>query len=356
MGFVSIEDIQGVIDLVIFPRTWERVYEMIEFDKVILVDGRVDETSAEPKVLVDRVSREINKTSAVSDSQRERNHRSVHWREKREDKGSLNADREPSSDLKADRPAVMDGSTSVTTSVITDGGMQGEKDSDPGQAFNEVANTGGDAPPPPEEFPSEWEYQGIVVDNHDSVAEQEDATEAQAGGSEGEVPDEKSDLDKTAETSDDFDEQDRGNTDGISSGIDGLEAAASVEEIRVDETSPPEPAANIDESPPQREVSLPPFLLSPKPPIGEEGDIHMLTVILRSRGDKARDGLRLRRIHGIITSYPGKDRFALQMFERGHVYLLEFPNYTVGLCDEMLDRLYILVGRENTHIEKITFQ
>jgi len=356
MGFVTIEDIQGVIDLVIFPRTWERVYELIEFDKVILVDGRVDETGADPKVLVDRVSREIKRTSAVSYSTRERDQRSVNRKEKREDIGSLNADREPSSDQKTDRPAVMDESIPVSTSATTDGGTQGENDFDPGQAFDEVANTGGDAPPPPEEFPSEWDYQGIVLDNRDSVAEQEDTIEVQAGGSEDEVPDEKTGEDRTAETSDDFDEQDRGNTDGISSGSDGLEAAASVEEIRVDKTSPPEPAASTDESPPEREVSLPPFLLSPKPPIGEEGDIHMLTVILRSRGDKARDELRLRRIHGIITSYPGKDRFAVQMFERGRVYLLEFPNYTVGLCDEMLDRLYRLVGRENTHIEKITFQ
>jgi DNA polymerase-3 subunit alpha len=82
----------------------------------------------------------------------------------------------------------------------------------------------------------------------------------------------------------------------------------------------------------------------------------MLTVVLRSSGDKTRDQLRLRLIHGIITTYPGKDRFAFHVFERGHGYLLEFPNITAGLCPELIDRLITLVGKDNIRIESITFQ
>jgi DNA polymerase-3 subunit alpha len=82
----------------------------------------------------------------------------------------------------------------------------------------------------------------------------------------------------------------------------------------------------------------------------------MLTVILRSSNDKARDVLRLRRIHGIILSYPGNDRFALQVYERGRFFLLEFPNLACGVCQELLDRLAKLVGAENIRLEKITFQ
>ena len=58
--------------------------------------------------------------------------------------------------------------------------------------------------------------------------------------------------------------------------------------------------------------------------------MHMITVMVRSSGDKTRDVLRLRRIHGTIMSYPGNDRFALHVFERGRGYLLEFPNFTTG--------------------------
>jgi DNA polymerase-3 subunit alpha len=82
----------------------------------------------------------------------------------------------------------------------------------------------------------------------------------------------------------------------------------------------------------------------------------MLTVVLRSTGDKTRDVLRLRRIHGIITSYPGQDRFAIQIFERGRGYQVEFPNFTAGICAELLGRLNALAGLENVHLERITFQ
>ena len=82
----------------------------------------------------------------------------------------------------------------------------------------------------------------------------------------------------------------------------------------------------------------------------------MLTVVLRSTGDKTRDVLRLRRIHGIIMSYPGNDRFAFHVFERGRGYLVEFPNFVAGICPEMLNRLNSLLGTENIRVEPILFQ
>jgi DNA polymerase-3 subunit alpha len=88
----------------------------------------------------------------------------------------------------------------------------------------------------------------------------------------------------------------------------------------------------------------------------EDQGLRMLTIIMRSTGDKARDVLRLRRIHGIITSYPGNDRFAFQVFERGKGYRLEFPNSYAGICPEMLKRISDLIGADSVHIEPITLQ
>jgi DNA polymerase-3 subunit alpha len=88
----------------------------------------------------------------------------------------------------------------------------------------------------------------------------------------------------------------------------------------------------------------------------EEGAVRMLTIVLRSTGDKTRDVLRLRRIHGIVTSYPGGDRFAFHVFEFGRGYLIEFPNNTVGVCPELLNRLAALIGGDNVRLEPITFQ
>jgi hypothetical protein len=100
----------------------------------------------------------------------------------------------------------------------------------------------------------------------------------------------------------------------------------------------------------------PPYLVPPLSVSAEDGSVSMITVMLRPTGDRTRDVLRLRRIHGIITSYPGNDRFAFHVFERGRGYLLEFPNYTVGLCPELLSRLAHLIGADNVRVEKITFQ
>ena len=62
MAFVTMEDLQGTVDLVIFPRTWERVAEMVKPDQIVLVDGKVDASSGDPKVLVDNIVKEFTKT------------------------------------------------------------------------------------------------------------------------------------------------------------------------------------------------------------------------------------------------------------------------------------------------------
>jgi hypothetical protein len=82
----------------------------------------------------------------------------------------------------------------------------------------------------------------------------------------------------------------------------------------------------------------------------------MITVFLRPSGDQARDVLRVRRIHGLATSYPGKDRFALKIYERNRGYLVEFPNLTTHYCPELMSTLQLLVGQDNVRVEPITFQ
>jgi DNA polymerase-3 subunit alpha len=55
MGFATIEDTQGFIELVIFPRSWEKFSELVKPDAVLLVSGKPDCESGDPKVLVDRI-------------------------------------------------------------------------------------------------------------------------------------------------------------------------------------------------------------------------------------------------------------------------------------------------------------
>ncbi len=65
MAFVSIEDLQGSIELVIFPRAWDRYSELAQVDRIILVDGKVDAAGGDPKILVDNITTEFTRTIAA---------------------------------------------------------------------------------------------------------------------------------------------------------------------------------------------------------------------------------------------------------------------------------------------------
>ncbi len=64
MGFATIEDVQGFIELVIFPRAWEACGDLLKPDAVVIATGKADCESGDPKVLVDRLA-EIDLTKPL---------------------------------------------------------------------------------------------------------------------------------------------------------------------------------------------------------------------------------------------------------------------------------------------------
>ncbi|MBX3002832.1 MAG: DNA polymerase III subunit alpha [Anaerolineales bacterium] len=98
---------------------------------------------------------------------------------------------------------------------------------------------------------------------------------------------------------------------------------------------------------------------APLPPMGAlplggaEHPPRIATLYLRSLGDKLRDILHIRRVHGEIISYPGKDRFNFYVFEGRRSYLIEFPNDTTDLNEELLARLEGLLGPNNVLVEDL---
>jgi hypothetical protein len=119
----------------------------------------------------------------------------------------------------------------------------------------------------------------------------------------------------------------------------------------------------VDSSP---AVNVPPvsintlrYLIAPLQPGAspeDSGEIRMLKVILRASDDKSRDVRRLRRVHGVMRSMPGTDKFAVLLFEGGNRVLIEFPNETTGICTELLQRLTEMVGEGNVLVETIKLQ
>jgi DNA polymerase-3 subunit alpha len=57
MGFVTLEDLFGKIDLVIFPQTWEKVYHLLDMDKVLLAEGRIDSAQGRPNRLCNNLKK-----------------------------------------------------------------------------------------------------------------------------------------------------------------------------------------------------------------------------------------------------------------------------------------------------------
>jgi hypothetical protein len=88
----------------------------------------------------------------------------------------------------------------------------------------------------------------------------------------------------------------------------------------------------------------------------KEHSPQQITVILRSTGDKEHDRRRIKTIYGTLISFHGRDRFSFHIFEEGNGYLIDFPNDTTRVCTEVLDRLKKLMGEESWRVEEITFQ
>ncbi len=289
MGFVILEDLQGTVELVVFPRLWKKLEHKLERDQIILVDGRVDAGGLEPKILVSSISNneEINLPHA--------------------DDVQIN-----------DLPYV----TFVEASDSIEGNNPVAEQNIKFETEEEVKKQ------PREGF-----------DLHQPVSLPDEVPLSASGLSESHaesIPSE-SDLGEKETAQELIDKE-----------VDNLLAVSKQANLEIENPDP---------------ISLPPgglvvpsFILPPTPSEDTGKKVNMMTVIVRCSGDKARDELKIRRLYGLLTSYPGNDRFAFHVFENGRGFLLEFPNCTVGICSELKTRISQLVSPENIRIDSIYFQ
>jgi DNA polymerase-3 subunit alpha len=67
MAFVELEDVQGVVELVVFPRVYEGTREMWKEGKVVVVRGQVDTKGGnEPKIICEMVDDTIPRTQPAT--------------------------------------------------------------------------------------------------------------------------------------------------------------------------------------------------------------------------------------------------------------------------------------------------
>ncbi len=298
MAWVTLEDLTGVIELVVFPRAWEQYQFALEVGGVIVAEGKVDARSTPPKVLVDNIRTQIKLTEPAQ------------------------MPLQPAAPARDRAPAPVKPAASPPRQVT---------ESRP--AYPKAHNTGAGsgsrsgrrapaAEPPPPEDPPDWEtYAEAYLPPSDLPA-------AEPGF---DVP------------------------DLVLHEVNLPEPAASDQLSVVGE--PWSVSSENSEATPAIEV-MPAPLAPPAaiPAPGEERAPQMVTVILRPCGDAQRDIRRIQRLHGTFISFPGRDRFQFHIFEDGKGYLIDFPNDTTRVCEELMRTVKDFVGEENLRVEPITYQ
>ena len=343
MGFVKIEDLQGPIELVLFPSVWPKYADKLVNDDIIYVEGRVDNSREEPKILVDRIEFDIHNVASLKGS------------EKASD--GIKKVSKPGSYLYKKKEQASQDIKGVKKEEAFDGHID-EKREIEGKSITSSDLTNDrdemDIPAPPEPFPDEWMVaeDPVPVEDVAVASSGEHITREEKGENQvGKMKIEKSEVEEIKEdvigeaklTNGERPDKDENSTRNEKLAIETDSIVLAKSEPFVE----------------QEKKIVPPFIINPTKEISQVDKIdkiRMLTIVLRSTGDKARDVLRLRRVYGIVTSFPGNDSFAFYIFEGTVGYLMEFPNISIGICDEMTARLKSLLGEQNIKIEEIPIQ
>jgi DNA polymerase-3 subunit alpha len=274
MAFATIEDIQGAVELVIFPKVWEKNGALVQMETVILAEGKVDAEKGDPKILVDVI------------------------------KPVRESDIQPVEVLTASDPTV----ESPEIDPQTVGTWQGDIETN---FYVEQENGYEEPPPSPEEM--DWHL----------------------------APPQKPARDLPATT--------QAEAETVTGSATKLEEPASIAHnaILPEPLIEPAPPADFIKPP----VIFPPSGFNTRP--GEKNQVHLVTVTLKSSGARDRDVRRIKMVHGLLNSFPGRDRFCFMVYENGYRHLLDFPNDTTSASTELLSQLSELVGRDNIQVELI---
>ena len=237
MGVLTLEDLQGHIEAVLFPRTWQQYQNLIQPEAVLRVEGKVDLSRGEPQIIVDRVTQDF--TVAEADEQPvQTDLRTLAWLVNAEPLPVGDAD-DVEDEYGPGVDAGLDDQAAPSVTVVAE--------ASPLPADPYIAPASAAVPNAPDLIPQ-----------------------------------------------------------------------------------PVEPAT----------VSLFGDVVLP-PDRSARG---LVSVRFQRSDDLDRDRRRLRRIHGVLVSYAGEDRFRIVLCGGKHEVNLDFPNHTTGYCPALLAELRVIPG------------
>jgi DNA polymerase III subunit alpha len=290
MGFATLEDLYGKIDLVIFPQVWEKYYHLLEMDSVLQAEGRLDVSQGDPKVLVNELKR-ISLDDLTGDVETEGNGEKV-----------VPTDDEMLEDYLPDLPF-----------EERDGAELDSSDEDHRPSVQDSSHEG---------------------DDRDNVSPKLALIEGESrhlqGGNDVGIRDQGDLMPIVGQN----------NRTASPSEINQVYSSTTVETQVQERPSPRE--YYVLKAPPKAEPL-------PRP----DRQPRCIFITLDSCGDKNQDVLRLRRIHDILVSRPGRDKFAFRVCENGWVYEIDFPNMTTGLTETLISKLEGMMGTRNIEIVQL---
>jgi DNA polymerase-3 subunit alpha len=315
MGFVAIEDIQGSIELVLFPKTWERLQGTIAVGEIVLVEGKVDATNTPPKILVDNIRKDISMTVSLEETSA--------TLATLKPRAATDSPRRPESYPTKPTPPAPPKAGAPPRATQSPRPALAIAEPTPSYSLD------ADAPPPPDNFPPDWEMEWQPSFDESALAARREPKVSRTGSPTYTPP-------------------------------QTLTPALEPEMPPMDEFEPPAPAHAPVAQITNLRHDIPPHVPSLYIPLAQPADrdhpAQQITILLRPSADNEIDKRRIKTLYGTLISFHGKDKFSFHIFENGKGHLIDFPNDTTRLCPELLARLKKVLGEESWSIEPILLQ
>ena len=56
MAFITLEDLEGTVEVIVFPKVFEKCKEMIKKDEIVITEGRLDVAEGKTKIIAEKIS------------------------------------------------------------------------------------------------------------------------------------------------------------------------------------------------------------------------------------------------------------------------------------------------------------
>ena len=357
MGFVTLEDVYGKIDLVIFPKAWEVYSQLIEMDSVLIAQGKVDAAQGDPKILVDKlVPVRLDELDLATPAAAK----------------AEQATAQASADLSDGFLEEYLPDVSFDNLDLSDLAIDAAEDEDE-RLDEDLEEEAVEAAAAAEEEEEEETETTAVEDSQPEPDPPAASAESQSPTAEpattpptvpvqDETPPSEADDDLPG-WSPSIPLPDFGPDPDFDDAYDAPRDAAPIHTVSY-AASPKQSAAvqqveyqaetdvMVQERPETRAsyYMVHPPLQKPEALPKPNQKPRRITITIQSCGDKKIDVNRLRRIHDILISRPGRDTFAFQVCENGYLFEINFPNLTTGLTESLVHQLEGMMGANNIDI------